>query len=394
MPQCIYYFMRILHGRRPAVLASGVLMTVPLFFYMSRQAKPDMMLTLTLCTVMGFFALARFGPSEKRTRYFMLFYASAGLGFLTKGPVSSAIIVLAVGLFWAMHIRPFELREWKKIPSALRAFVKEYRLISGAAVFLLVAAPWYCMEIMRHGNDYVSTFFGWETMDRFNQTIRGHDGPVSFYVRTIWHGTHPWCGLFVAGIFFYAGRFRDPDPEARLRWLYLAWALATLVLFTWAGTKISHYILTIVPAFAVVVGLVWDGYFAKERSPWMGPVILMAIIIGILPIRDFIMQETKFVFDAFTSKRTIYRMDVLPFLRGLCVAWVLVLLPALFWRRSWTLTLLMFGVTYANGVYFLHHVVPEHAHRRTLSFYLEDYIDQREPHSDLILYGSEFRQSM
>jgi len=70
----VYYFLAKLRNRRTAMVAACVLGTMPQYFYMARQAMPDMLLAFFLCAAMGFFALARFGR-EHNKRYFVLFYS-------------------------------------------------------------------------------------------------------------------------------------------------------------------------------------------------------------------------------------------------------------------------------------------------------------------------------
>ncbi|MEM7392982.1 MAG: glycosyltransferase family 39 protein [Verrucomicrobiota bacterium] len=390
-----YYFLRKLHSRRVAILAADILMTIPHFFYMARQAMPDMMLTFFLCTAMGYFALARFGPPEKARLHFALFYASASLSFLTKGPVGCAIILLAMMLFWSLNFRPELLRDWKSAVPAFLQFMKAYRVWSGLVIFLVISVPWYAAEIAIHGMDYVSTFFGWESFDRFNETIRGHTGLVDYYVLTVWHGMYPWCGLFMAGLCFYAvNRLRKLDDESRIYWFYLAWATATFLLFTWAGTKLSHYILPLAPSLAVVTAFIWDDYFKKDVPAWVGPVILLTIILSVLPLRDFLTQNNKYIFDTFTSKRELRYVEVEFPLKLLGGLWAGVMLLAFLRRRSWVITILIFCVAYGNGIFFLHHAFPNHAVRRTTKFYLDTYLEKRKPHSQLILYCDGFRESM
>ena len=81
-----------------------ILATIPQFFYLARQAMPDMLLTCWITLAAGCFALARFGETTHRKRYFAIFYAAIGLAFLTKGPVACVLTLLALFIFWGINI--------------------------------------------------------------------------------------------------------------------------------------------------------------------------------------------------------------------------------------------------------------------------------------------------
>jgi 4-amino-4-deoxy-L-arabinose transferase-like glycosyltransferase len=78
-----YYALSKLLGRRRGLLATLVLATCPLWFFLARQSQTDMPFVGTLTAAMMFFALAVFGPREQTTDRRMWIVLASTFGFIT-----------------------------------------------------------------------------------------------------------------------------------------------------------------------------------------------------------------------------------------------------------------------------------------------------------------------
>ena len=111
--------MRRLFDRRTGMMAACILGTMPQYFYLARQAMPDMLLTVFLIGALGLFAVGRF-DAKKRTWHLRFGYAFIALAVLTKGPVAGAIVIGICGLFWLIEFVPRTHLHWRRGPAESR----------------------------------------------------------------------------------------------------------------------------------------------------------------------------------------------------------------------------------------------------------------------------------
>jgi 4-amino-4-deoxy-L-arabinose transferase-like glycosyltransferase len=77
-----YYGVSLLRGRKAGLFAAGVLATVPQFYFIARQAMPDVYLFTSIGCALLFFALGLYGPASRRTLHFILSYVGLSLAIL------------------------------------------------------------------------------------------------------------------------------------------------------------------------------------------------------------------------------------------------------------------------------------------------------------------------
>jgi len=389
----VYAFVRKLRGRRTAFLAACILGTLPQYFYMARQAMPDMLMTFFLTTAMASLALGRFGAGRKRL-YFVLFYLSVGLAFLSKGPVAVVIVLGAVLLFWLVDADPARLLAPKAAFQDLRTAFRAYHVGIGIGLVALTAGPWYLYMVCKHGAGFFHNFVMYENLTRFLQAIRGHHGLATFYLRTMFHGMYPWTALLAPAAFFLFARQSAADEECRQRWYYLAWLLSPFLVFSIAGTKLQHYFLPAAPAVAVLTALVWEAYFEDDPPFWVRPVLLLSAVFLLLPMRDFLCEGNEYLLDNFTNKRTIKDADVEAALKFVFAGWTAAMALGFLLRRSRAVAALAVLTAYCNAAYFCHHVMPVHARRRNVKQYVDYYVQHRAADTVLAFYGRKLRSSL
>lgn len=149
------------------------------------------------------------------------------------------------------------------------------RLLSSAAVFLAVAAPWHLLVSLQNGPAGGSRGFAWfyflnEHLYRYldKRIPRDYDKvPLSLFLlmTVIW--LLPWSAFLPQAVTGVARRWRGfrgrLDERGRASLLFLCWAVWIVFFFSFS-TRQEYYHLPVLPALALLVG----GWMAEEaRAP-------------------------------------------------------------------------------------------------------------------------------
>jgi len=196
-----------------------------------RGAIADALLNLFLALAM--FDIMRYAAEAQaplQRRYCRRAYLWIGLGLLTKGPV--ALLVPAAAGFLGFALQ-------RRLPAWWRAV----RDPAGWLILLAVAAPWYLLEYARRGDDFLAGFFMRHNVERFLAPLQGHGGGALYYVPALLLVLLPYSGPFLKVLpnLLDLRRLRGAtgSPDAFL-W---SWFLFVFVFFSFAGTKLPHYLL-------------------------------------------------------------------------------------------------------------------------------------------------------
>ncbi len=391
----VYYLLLRLRNKATARVGACALATLPQYFYLARQAMPDMLMTALLTAAMAAFAIARFKTGQER--YFYVFYAFLALAFLAKGPVVGAITLLALCLFGLVDLDWSQFKHiHKALPEIMRLW-RYYRLSAGVCVFAVIAAPWYIAMLAKHGQAFIDNFLMYENITRFKEPIRSHQGLITYYVQNLFHGMYPWSSFLPAAFLFLFYGQTGLTEEVKQRWYFVSWFLAVFILFSFAGTKQQHYILPITPFVAILTALVFEEYLNAKPAFWMQPALLLSALMVWLTIRDFLISGDGYLFDVFTLRLSIDTgNDIDSFLQWFLYAWLAWVMLALLWRRArFVLTGVAIVLAFLNGLYFTQVVMPTHSEKRTLKFYIDRYRQQADTTvSDLVFYSAREQASM
>src|SRR2546422_1974979 len=195
-----------------------------------RMVLTDMVLVFfTTLSILSFF-LAMEGEGRAK-RWYWGFYVGMALATLTKGPVGVLVPLLAVIPYLLLT------RRWREV-------VPECRLLTGTAVFLLIAAPWYAAMFLLHGAGYAASARG-DTLTRFFSVIGGHGGTILFYIPILLLGFFPWSG-FLPSALVEALRERQ-DPPRAVQTPCAGLVLGVFLFFTPSSPPLPHHIPPLVP---------------------------------------------------------------------------------------------------------------------------------------------------
>src|SRR5439155_1155124 len=178
-----YDLVRVLAGRRRALLAAAVLATAPIVLAYARLVIFDMPLTALVTAALD--CLVRARTEGNAWRWLPLAGLAMGLATLTKGPVGIAVPLLA----------------WLAARGALARPARRSGagpILAGVAVAALVVVPWLAV-VMRQQPDFLRYALLDETLLRLSSTARFHrGGHVYFYLETLAWAFGMWGALLGA----------------------------------------------------------------------------------------------------------------------------------------------------------------------------------------------------
>ena len=211
------------------------------FVYMGRMVAPDSLLTLwvTWGLCCGYLACqgSRFRPG-----YWLLSGVFAGLGLLTKGPVSLVIIYLPLCTWCLLEPRI-------KKPTITAWFVA---LTTAVSIFM----PWFVL-IMQEQPDFLAHFFWGQNLQRFVAPI-DHEQPFWFYLPQLFVGTLPW-GLVIPALIINGMRPASKQKTGVLGGFTMLAATISLIFFSIGISKRPIYLLPVLPPLALGLGCwIWS----------------------------------------------------------------------------------------------------------------------------------------
>ena len=232
-----WFIARKLYGRRAGLLSALILGTSVGYLVQGRLNIIDMTLTCLMTSGLGFLLLASREGEPRAIFYYHLSYACMALAVLAKGPIG---VVLPAGIF---IIYLFFSRRWK--------LLKELRLATGTALFLLICAPWFILVSVRNP-EFVRFFFVREHLVRFLTTSHHRYEPFWFFIPVLFGCMFPWSCFFPAAASRVIRKTQNTEHDSDL---FLAvWAGAIILFYSLSASKLVTYILPAFPAMAILTG--------------------------------------------------------------------------------------------------------------------------------------------
>ncbi|MGF1530717.1 MAG: ArnT family glycosyltransferase [Puniceicoccaceae bacterium] len=234
----IYGFGRQFFSARTGLLAAlGFLTTFQALIH-GRLALADM--PLIACLVLSHWALWNLvKPTstqslQKFGKWFWLFWVSASLGFLAKGPLSIGVPLLSLLLyrfvFYRRSVSVFQIQPFW-----------------GTVVFLIPLALWGIPALLATNGAYWEVGIGKHVIERGLDAFNDRKSFPLFYFFTVGISLFPWFALF----WVWQRRVRrDWDP---LNAFLVSWLIAPFLIFSFYATQLPHYILPGFPAFFLLL---------------------------------------------------------------------------------------------------------------------------------------------
>lgn len=240
-----FYWVRREFGEPAAWRATAILATSAGWLAYSHVAVTDLPLSATFATAM-LFALPWVRSGGRRGLFIGGLFL--GLAVLAKGLVP---LVLAAPLVWVGR---------KRWPDLL--------LMGGATI--LIAAPWYIAVWTENGPAFTDVFFWKHHFSRFVSDEIHHGQPWWYYIPVLLGLLFPWTPALVV-----LRRFDWREPR---RFLLVLWVVWGLLFFSLSTNKLPGYILPLLPALAVMLGI------QLARKPVRYVPAACALLIALLPL--------------------------------------------------------------------------------------------------------------
>jgi len=170
------------------------------------------------------------------------FYLFIGVSLLAKGLIGIVIPFGVLGVYYLL-----------KREGPQDKFVRS--LIWGIPLAIAVAAVWFGPMLSRHGWTFVDQFIVQHHFARFVTNKYHHPAPFYFYILVLAALALPWT-IFLGAAFFASRRWhwRGRTPLDRLRVFAFCWIAVPVVFFSFSESKLTGYILPVLPAVALLVG--------------------------------------------------------------------------------------------------------------------------------------------
>ncbi len=249
----VFWLGRLLFDVPTALLGAAIFSTCFRFLMISRRLLIDVLLLLLILLAVASLLHWLQRPSS---RGFHLFSAFLGLAFLAKGPVALLVLLFLVPYVW--------ITARDRLPRAPYG--------GAAALFALIALPWFAALGWRAGWDAVFDFFFIENVGRFTHLDFGPDRGPLFFVGVFLADFFPWSILLAAGAAKSLWRWRSERSDGLLEraggrpeLLLLLWVVVWLFVFSLSHNKQEYYLLPLYPAAALLVA---DCLRNRRPSKW------------------------------------------------------------------------------------------------------------------------------
>jgi len=265
----VYFWTRRLYGAQAALAALGALAVSPFYLVVGHLNLLDQAFTFFLTAAVLSFAWAQVQPpgAVAERRGMLLAWACAALAVLSKGIV---VGVLAGGALMLYTLIERDGRTWRRL-----------HVLPGAALLLLIAAPWFVL-VSRRNPSFPGFFFVHEHFARFLTTVHQRVEPWWFFLPLLLLAVLPWLPAAVRGVRAAWTAGAAPGEFRPLRFLAV-YAAVTLVFFSASGSKLAPYILPLVPVLAVLAGVaVRDLRSFARFATVSGATLVVIVATGLL----------------------------------------------------------------------------------------------------------------
>lgn len=251
-----YGFARWLYDRKTGLMTAGILGSCFEYWLFSKTVITDLTLFVFFSAVLIFFFA---GYSTGRRKLYYLCYLFAALATLDKGPIGLLLPGLVLTVFLCIR-RDF--REFLRL-----------RLLSGLAVYVLVAGSWYYMMYAVHGMEFINNFLGVHNFLRATHSEHPHWDVWWYYLMIFFLGCLPWSWILPAVVRKYVRLRQRPVIDMRAAFL-LTWALVVNVFFQCMATKYTTYTLPALLPIAIL-----SARYLYDREKLVKRVVVGAVAV-------------------------------------------------------------------------------------------------------------------
>ena len=283
----VYWLGAMLFGHRAGLVSGFVTASCAATLFFARNAQADQLLAMFTTLSLAFFWRGALHASPSRL-HMAAFYVCFGLAMMTKAPLPLVTVGLSLAVYWFLTLPLIEAFERSPIPkgrtrlwteSISRRFksMRDLWILPGLVAFLVIAGLWPVYVYLTVDN--AMELWRIEYLDRYTGNLGGKSHAVWYYIPLLFALTFPFLASLpeaVAAIFLprYANHRRALGYA-------LTWAVVTTVFLSTAAFKRPHYLVSAIPAYCLLLGVVVDRLFLGTL---MASSKAVRMVSGALPV--------------------------------------------------------------------------------------------------------------
>jgi 4-amino-4-deoxy-L-arabinose transferase-like glycosyltransferase len=273
---CVWSVAKSICTREVGLAATLIFASTALGFFFSGASIVDF--TLAACVGGALTAFTHFAVATGSSRRFcpgLMVFVATTFGFMTKGPVAVVLAAIPI-LGWSAATR--DLRWTQSLPWK-----------AGVGFFLAVTVPWFYLSEQANPG-FLKYFFLQENLGRFlhadygDRYGTGHMKPYGSIWMLYAIGCLPWTPLLAGELFTRRGELKSLDLKGRASLVYLLlWAVAPLVMFTFARQLLITYAIPGLAGFSLVAAAFLSGDEASLRlRAWLTRGVYLALVAALV----------------------------------------------------------------------------------------------------------------
>jgi 4-amino-4-deoxy-L-arabinose transferase-like glycosyltransferase len=248
------------------------------FLIAGQYVNHDMLVAAWIGVAIWCFALAFMHAGRPHAALARWGFVACAFGVLSKGMIGVALpgLVLLIWLLWTRQFKKIIYLPW----------------VSGLALFLLIAAPWFWLAGQRFPG-MLAYMFGTQQVGRFSATTFNNAQPWWFYGLALLVLLFPWVFFTVNQAVAQVRRAQAATKSiagtrsaagTALGWI---WLLAIIGFFSIPHSKIIGYALPVMPPLALLAALGWDDAMARlklgapAQGRWFAALCVLSLGIAI-----------------------------------------------------------------------------------------------------------------
>jgi 4-amino-4-deoxy-L-arabinose transferase-like glycosyltransferase len=257
-----YFAGRRLFGARAGMFAAVVLASTVYYVTFAHIATLDMGVTFFLSAGLFCFLLGMSCPRATREEglWMLAAWAAMAAAVLSKGLIGVLLPGMTLLLYSIVQ------RDWSSW--------RRMRPVTGVLLFLVLAAPWF-IKVSLTNPEFAWFFFVHEHFARFTSTAHHREGPIWYFLPVMLVGMLPWTWLALEGL-RDAWRTRPPTGAFIPERFLLIWIAVIFGFFSLSSSKLPAYVLPLVPALALLIGLRMSRLSAVATLRRVIPMIVVA----------------------------------------------------------------------------------------------------------------------
>lgn len=261
-------------GAKVGLLTGAVLLAAPTWNIGSHFNSLDIGVAGALASALAAVLVAQHPQNAPQTRrnWMWIAWLAMAVAVLTKGLIGIALPGLVL-IVYSLVARDWLL--WRRL-----------HIVSGAAIFLLVTAPWFVLVSLRNP-EFAHFFFIHEHLQRYLTTVHRRSAPIWFFVPQVLAGFLPWLGLTkrIGQLVRHDVRASGFKPTV----LLATWASTIFVFFSLSSSKLPGYILPVFPALAMLAAIVLS---RLDGEVWAKHLKVMLVLAGLALLASPLVART------------------------------------------------------------------------------------------------------